>query len=112
MWNSFDPYVESGKKALKHLQNPFEAAERVKEVVLRHWRGARIYLFGSSLSGRYTALSDIDLLVVVDGFDEEEAARVRAEVYLAVDAPIQLHIATPQEVERWYKRFVKEFVEV
>ena len=49
MWNSFDPYVESGKKALKHLQNPFEAAERVKEVVLRHWRGARIYLFGSSL---------------------------------------------------------------
>lgn len=112
MSKGFEIYLESGRKALEQLGKYAEIAKMVKGIVESHWKGARVYAFGSALKGRYTAVSDIDILVVVDGVSREDAYRVKAAVYGAVDAPIELHVASSEEFERWYKRFIDELEEI
>ncbi len=104
--------MESGRRALEQLGRYREIAKAVKGIVEGHWSDAKVYAFGSALEGRYTAASDIDILVVVDGVDREEAQRVKAEVYGAVDAPIELHVASSDEFERWHRRFIGELEEI
>lgn len=87
-----------------------EVARKVKEVVLRYRSDARVYVFGSVVEERYTAASDIDILIVVD-VDRDEAYKIKAKIYEEVDAPIQLHIATPVQL-RWYTRFINKLIEV
>jgi predicted nucleotidyltransferase len=57
------------------------------------------------LTGRYTAASDIDILVVAN-IGKEEATLLKAEIYKTVDAPVEIHVATQEQFERWYKHFI------
>lgn len=107
---SFDVYIDEGLKALKAMENYMEVARRVKDIVLRYRSDAKVYVFGSVVDGRYTAASDIDILVVVD-VDADEAYKIKAEVYREVDAPIQLHIVNQIQLQ-WYTRFTNKLVEV
>lgn len=100
----FDIYIEEGTKALEHLKNAREVARRVKEIAALYDPEAEVYLFGSAARGDYTAASDIDILIVTN--DVEAAERARAEAYRLLDAPLEIHIATPEEFRRWYQRFV------
>ncbi len=109
----FNIYVESGKKALNHLRNYVSIAKKVKEVIRTYWPKAKVYVFGSVLGGRYTAASDIDILVVLNEKpNPKEVVEVKATIYMEFDAPIQLHVVTEEELESWYKRFIDEMVEV
>jgi len=108
----FKQYIESGRKALEHLNNYRAVAERVKSLVKAYWGDAVVYVFGSAVEGRYTAASDIDILIVVDGVSKEEGDRVKALIYERIDAPIELHIASRDEFEGWYKRFIEVLEEV
>ncbi|MEM3404551.1 MAG: nucleotidyltransferase domain-containing protein [Nitrososphaeria archaeon] len=66
-------------------------------------------MFGSIVKGRYTASSDIDVLVVLQKSpSKDKEYEVKAEVYMSTEAPIELHIASVEKFERWYKRFIKE----
>jgi len=59
--------------------------------------------------GGYTALSDIDILVVLDDKpSRDEEYMVKAEVYRVLDAPVELHVASKMEFEKWYKKFIGE----
>ena len=51
---------------LKKMGNYMEVAKEVKNIVLKYWPKAELYLFGSTVRGEYTALSDIDILVVLN----------------------------------------------
>jgi len=108
----FRLYIESGKKALRHLGDYRDVAERVKSLVKAYWGDAEVYVFGSAVEGRYTAASDIDILIVVDGVSRDEADRVKASIYECIDAPIELHIASRDEFENWYRRFIDVLEEV
>jgi predicted nucleotidyltransferase len=107
----FDIYIEEGKRALEALRRYREVARRVKELVAGIISGARVFVFGSALTGRYTAASDIDILIVA-GVDRETAARLKAEIYKQVDAPVEIHVVTPEQFERWHRRFVDALEEV
>ncbi|MCC6020908.1 MAG: nucleotidyltransferase domain-containing protein [Thermoproteaceae archaeon] len=107
----FDIYIEEGRRALEALGRYREIAKRVKEIVAGTVGGARVFVFGSVLTGRYTAASDIDIFVVA-GVDRETAARLKAEIYKQVDAPLEIHVATPEQFERWHRRFVDALEEV
>lgn len=87
--------MESGRRALERLGRYGEVAKRVKGIIEGHWGDAKAYAFGLALEGKYTAASDIDVLVAVDGVDKEEARRLKAEVYGAIDAP-----RAPRGIER------------
>ena len=108
----FEAYIESARKAWGQLDNYMEVARGVKKIVERFWKDARVYVFGSVLEGKYTATSDIDILVVVNGVGREEVYRVKATVYRAIDAPIELHVTSSGEFERWYKRFIDKLEEI
>ena len=109
----FDQYIESGREVLTHLKNYRKIAEKVKEIVKEKYDDARVLVFGSVIEGRFTALSDIDILIICD-INREEAAELKAEIIrrLGYSTPIELHIATREEFERWYRRFIGRFEEI
>ena len=108
---SFDIYIEEGKKALEALWKYREVAEKVKEAARKIASDAKVYVFGSALTGRYTAASDIDILIVAD-IGKEEVALLKAEIYKTVDAPVEIHVATQEQFEKWYKRFIDRLEEI
>lgn len=96
----------------EYLKDYMKVAKGVKEIIHEIDPDARIYVFGSIVKGRYTAVSDIDILVITERI--EQRFRMKVEVYKRVEAPIELHVTTSEKFDRWYKRFVKvdEIVEV
>lgn len=101
--------MNSRANLLKSLENYRVISEKVKKLVLKHWPNAKVYVFGSVIKGKYTAASDIDILVVLDkNVSRDEEYKVKAEVYMSVEAPIELHITSIEKFEHWYKRFIKE----
>ncbi|MCD6368772.1 MAG: nucleotidyltransferase domain-containing protein [Thermoproteales archaeon] len=97
---------------LEYLQNYMKIARKVKEIVKKVDPNARVYVFGSVVKGKYTAASDIDILVVTEKIKEKH--RMMVEVYKETKAPVELHIATPEKFTSWYRRFIKneEIIEV
>ncbi len=91
-------------RVLEQLRNYRKVALRVKEIVLGIDPEAEVYVFGSVVRGKFTAASDIDILVVTRRINQKYSMMV--EVYRQVDAPIELHIATPEQVKKWFKRFI------
>jgi predicted nucleotidyltransferase len=108
----FEVYIKHGKLVMEHLANYRDVSKKVKEIVRESWGGARVYVFGSVLEGRYTAGSDIDILVVAEGVSREDALRMKARVAKNIDAPVELHVATREEYENWYRRFTGHVEEV
>ena len=61
----FELYIEEGKRALETMSNYVEIARRIKELASELVGNARVYVFGSVVKGRYTAASDIDILILL-----------------------------------------------
>lgn len=101
----YDPTLE-GFKRYKQLENYREIGKRVKEIILREgYKPESFLIFGSVVKGKFTANSDIDILVVIKGISYEEAVRLKAKIYKEIDAPLELHIVNEREF-KWYKRFL------
>ncbi|MCS7137744.1 MAG: nucleotidyltransferase domain-containing protein [Candidatus Caldarchaeum sp.] len=85
---------------------------KVKEIVHQIDPEARVYVFGSVVRGESTAASDIDVLVVTKLISRKYDIMVK--VYRSLDEPVELHVATDDMLERWYRRFIPadELVEV
>ena len=111
--SSFDGYIESGMRALRHLKSYRKIARRIKRIVTEKCGDAKVLVFGSVVEGKVTALSDIDILVICD-LDEDERVRLKSEIYrkLGYDLPIELHIASEKEFQGWYRRFIGKFEEI
>ena len=97
---------------LEYLRNYMEVAREVKKIVKKIDSNAKVYVFGSVVRGKYTAASDIDILIVTEKIGGKY--RIMVEVYKRIKAPIELHVTTPGKFASWYKRFIKpeEIVEV
>jgi predicted nucleotidyltransferase len=105
----FDIYIDEGLRIRQVFDNIWEFLSDVKEQVLKLFPGAEVYLFGSVARGRYTAASDIDILVVTDVSDWELVDRAKAKLKrMFIDTPVELHIADRNMLEKWYKRFIGE----
>jgi len=99
-------------KTIEYLKKYIEVAYEVKKIINGIDSNAKLYVFGSVVRGRYTAASDIDILVVTERIGERYMMMV--EVYKKVKAPVELHVVTPEKFVGWYKRFIKpdEIVEI
>ncbi|MEM1611069.1 MAG: nucleotidyltransferase domain-containing protein [Sulfolobales archaeon] len=91
-------------RVLRYLKNYMEVARRAKEIIMEIDPEAEVYVFGSVVRGRYTAASDIDILVITRRIELKYLIMV--EVYRRLEAPIELHVTTPEIFERWYRRFI------
>jgi len=93
-------------RVLEYLRNYREVAEKVRDVIRSIDPEAKVYVFGSVVEGRYTALSDIDILVITNNINKKY--EIMAKVYSSIEAPIELHITTEELFKRWYRRFIDE----
>ncbi|MEM1632162.1 MAG: nucleotidyltransferase domain-containing protein [Thermofilum sp.] len=81
----------------------------VVEAVARAAPGARAYLTGGAAEGRLTALSDVDVVVVLPREPTfEEAVELRAKIHEEMDKlgvplnlPVELHIVGPESAKRY-----------
>jgi predicted nucleotidyltransferase len=105
----FDIYIDEGLRIRQVFDNIWEFLSDVEEQVLKLFPGAEVYLFGSVARGRYTAASDIDILVLTDVTDWEPVDRAKAKLRrMFIDTPVELHIVDRTMFEKWYKRFIGE----
>jgi len=107
----FDLYIELGERILEDLGKYRIIAAKVKDIVLRHHKNARVYVFGSVLSGKITASSDIDILVAE--LTNEEKEKLKADILREIGfSPVEIHVATEEELKRWYLKFIDRIEEV
>ena len=106
-------YIEGGREALRALRDHRNLVKAIKEIVRRRYENARVLVFGSVIEGRYTASSDIDVLIVAD-IGPEERVKLKVEILreIGLHIPVEIHIATPEEFERWYSRFIEKYEEI
>ncbi len=91
---------------LKYLENYLEVAKKVKQVVKTIDPEAQLYVFGSVVRRRYTAASDIDILVITK--KPQLKYEIIVQAYKSTEAPIELHVVTKELFEKWYKKFIDE----
>ena len=89
---------------LDKLRNYQAVLKEVKSLVKNTDPEARIIFFGSVLRGDYSASSDID--IIVNPSDMAFKDRIILAVWKSIDAPIELHIITLEQFEKWYLHFV------
>ncbi|PUA33022.1 MAG: hypothetical protein B9J98_02810 [Candidatus Terraquivivens tikiterensis] len=107
--SSFDIYIEEGKRLSYLFRNLRKILQDVKYEINLLLPGSEVYLFGSTAKERYTALSDVDLLVVSDVNDSEKITMVKSTLKRKyIDYPFEFHIVDRSTYERWYKRFLSE----
>jgi predicted nucleotidyltransferase len=105
----FDIYIREAKRLEKIYRNPYDLLRRIKGDLRRIIPDAEVYLFGSIARGKYTMASDIDVLVIVDSTSKLNVDRVKAFIKRKyIEYPIELHIVSRREFEKWYKRFIDE----
>jgi len=106
--------VKSGREILEYLKKYREVAASVKEIVKEDYEDVGVYVFGSVVKGDFTASSDIDILLVFNEMDKDDAVELKAKILrrMGFAVPLQIHIATQKEFKEWYHKFVDQFIEV
>lgn len=86
------------------LKDYRRVAISVKEIVKRFDPNARVFVFGSVVRGKFTGASDIDILIVTERIDLKY--EIIVSVYQLIDAPVELHVVTKEQLINWYSRFI------
>jgi predicted nucleotidyltransferase len=82
----------------------------IKGVVLRHDPSAKVFLFASYAEGTARPDSDVDVLIISDVLGKgllsaaEAVDRITAE--LGVKGVFEIHVATRELFEKWYRNFI------
>jgi len=96
---------ETKSPILEQLRRYKELARRVKKIVNKIDPNAKVFVFGSVVRGRFTASSDIDILIVTDK-DKTTRYKILVEVYSIIKGPIEIHFSTHNQFKNWYMRFI------
>jgi len=108
----FEIYMNYGRKRLEQLKNYRQIAQKVKEIVQKRLGNVEVYVFGSVIENKATASSDIDLLIITENIEKEEAQKLKAAIIESIDAPIELHITSKSSFENWYKKFITKMEKI
>lgn len=110
-----DLKIEVLKEWEKYYKNMKFYLKKVKSIVKKHDRSAKIMLFGSQAKGAAKPNSDIDVLII-SKLAEDTASRIKLRLEIAKKigsaTPFEIHIVTLEEYEKWYKKFIDRKVEI
>ena len=108
------------EKVRPYFEDPEGWARRILEAGRRLLgEKCRVFLFGSVVRKEaHPGASDIDVLVVYPGASRR--AREMAEITEALleeagippEAPFEIHLASPELLESWFRPMARELVEV
>lgn len=88
---------------------------RIKEVCKSVDPNCKTILFGSYVRGTTRPDSDIDVLLITElAKDPWTRAKLYTKIFENLDPehPFEIHIVTPEEYEKWYKKFIDVYTEV
>lgn len=105
-----DVLVEYWQRREEVLSNLSLYLAKIKEAVLELDPQAEVYLFGSFAKGTARPDSDVDILVVSDKYGSSlgkiAELLVHVEKRLGFAGVFEIHVATREQYETWYKRFI------
>ncbi|EQB71327.1 MAG: hypothetical protein AMDU4_FER2C00186G0004 [Ferroplasma sp. Type II] len=96
-------------KKWEYLKNYRSVCSDVYRMVKAIDKYARVFVFGSVLSGKITASSDIDILILEN--DTNLNDQIYIKILKNIDAPVELHIVNDQGFS-WYKNFSENMEEI
>lgn len=99
----------------KYLENVMAHIGKIKEVCISADPSCRTMLFGSYVRGKMKPDSDIDVLLITElAKDPWMRAKLYTKIFenLGFEHLFEVHIVTPDEYEKWYKKFIDVYVEV
>ena len=109
-------YMEIKNMYERFRKDYMKYAREIKRKAIEHFKDnfKALLVFGSTVEGKASPLSDIDIAIILEkSVDEFERAKFRVAINRAYGIhPFEIHIITASEWERWYKRFVKKYIEV
>ncbi|RLE66094.1 MAG: nucleotidyltransferase domain-containing protein [Thermoprotei archaeon] len=107
--------LETLGKWKKYFEKPELYAKKMKEIVRKYDKQARVMLFGSIVKGRVKPDSDIDIMVVTrlaEKTDDRIKLRVEIAKKIGEYTPFEVHIVTPEEYNGWYRKFIDKYIEI
>ena len=97
-----------GKERYKIIKNHQQYLEPIKNACLELLPNAKVFLFGSALSGKLVAASDIDILIVSKKHFNTQLER--AEIVIGIEDKVGLPFVHPFEFHLMsiseYNRFI------
>ncbi len=104
------------KKREKYFKDFRKYAKIIKNKAKKIFKDAKVIVFDSIIKGNYGPDSDIDLLIISKNIPEEHRKQVEIKYNILKsfkDSPFEIHLATPEMYENWYKKFIKnEYIEI
>ena len=111
-----DMHMEIVERFREYRENYMVHAKAIKKIAEKNFgRIFGVFVFGSVISKNHHPLSDIDLAIVLFESAGEDARTgfyrdVRKETGML--HPFELHVLTKEEWNDWYRKFVKEYIEI
>ncbi|MEZ0319678.1 MAG: nucleotidyltransferase domain-containing protein [Pyrobaculum sp.] len=107
---SRDVLILGWERRRRVLERLWEVLVELKKAVLELDPDAEVYLFGSAARGSMRPDSDVDVLVVSDlyGGDLRKIGELLVYVEKRVGGVgvLEIHVATRELFETWYKKFI------
>ncbi len=110
-----DILLENREELEKYFKEPLKYVGKIKEIVRKHDPKSKVLLFGSLVKERLRPNSDIDVLVITNlALNTDERIKLRVEIASEIGdlTPFEIHIITPEEYEKWYRKFIDKYIEV
>jgi len=111
-----DFQIEIVKRFRELRKNYIKNVEKIKDLAKDVFgeKLLSVYVFGSVVEGKDHPMSDVDVAIVLsEGTNEEERMKLYRKVREAFGLhPFEIHVITSEEWEKWYKKFVKNFIEI
>lgn len=104
---------EIAEEKRKYFENYLDYAKKIKEKAKELLgEDVKVLVFGSVVRGDWWLDSDIDVLIISDKLSPNwiDNREIRTEIKKSIGSfhPFQIHLATTEEYEEWFKKFIKE----
>lgn len=108
-------------RRMKQEKEPFfksyrTIAEEIKKLLSEKFEDVKVFVFGSAVKGNWGVFSDIDILIVSEKIPREPTDRAKLKKMLLekyqFKAPLEIHLATPNEFEEWYNKMIDVKIEI
>jgi len=101
------------KEKEKYFKNYLYWCKKIKKKAREILKDdVRVLIFGSIVKRLWGPNSDIDVLIISKNLKKDwfENTPVKLEIKKSVGlfSPFQIHLITPQEYKKWYRKFIKK----
>ncbi|UXD22208.1 hypothetical protein IPA_02590 [Ignicoccus pacificus DSM 13166] len=102
----------------QYLKNWRKYVKPVLKAIKEELGDAEVYLFGGVAKGKFTAASDLDIMVVIDkDLGDKEVRKLTLRIVdkafsygLPLDYPIDLHVVRPKDM--WFYGKIKDKIKL